>query len=53
MNHNVLIIAMTAHAMKGDRDMCLKSGMNDYISKPINPEGLLRIIEKNIKTINL
>ncbi len=40
------IIAMTAHAMQGDRDRCLEAGMNDYISKPIAPGALAEALEK-------
>jgi len=39
------IIAMTAHAMQGDRDKCLSAGMNAYISKPIQPEEVFEAIE--------
>ncbi len=41
-----LIIAMTANAMQGDREMCLQAGMNDYISKPVNLDELVSVLEK-------
>jgi CheY-like chemotaxis protein len=40
------IIAVTAHALPGDREACLNGGMNDYVSKPVNVELLRRVIEK-------
>jgi two-component system, sensor histidine kinase and response regulator len=43
---HVPIIAMTAHAMKGDRERCLEAGMDGYVSKPIRPGDLLRSIEE-------
>ena len=46
LNHKVPVIAMTARAMKGDREKCLAAGMDDYIPKPIHPEKFLKVIEK-------
>jgi len=40
------ILAMTAHAMKGDREKCLAVGMDGYVSKPIRPEDLRQAIEE-------
>jgi CheY-like chemotaxis protein len=44
------IIAMTAHAMQGDRDKCLRAGMNAYVSKPIQPEEVFEAIEDAVNT---
>jgi CheY-like chemotaxis protein/HPt (histidine-containing phosphotransfer) domain-containing protein len=45
-NHRIPIIAMTAHAMQGDRERCLEAGMNDYVAKPVDPQALAEALEK-------
>ena len=42
------IVAMTAYAMTGDREKFLQAGMDDYIAKPVDRDGLLAILERNI-----
>ncbi|MBF0202716.1 MAG: response regulator [Desulfamplus sp.] len=48
---NLPIIAMTAHAMNGIRDECIEVGMNDYVSKPVDPGQLLSILRQWIKPV--
>jgi signal transduction histidine kinase/DNA-binding response OmpR family regulator len=42
------IVAMTAHAMDGDQDRCLRAGMNGYLSKPINRDKLYEVVEEGL-----
>jgi CheY-like chemotaxis protein len=43
---HVRILAMTAHALKGDAERCLVAGMDGYLSKPLNPHQLYATVEK-------
>ena len=45
-NRQIPIIAMTADAMQGDRERCLKAGMNDYVAKPVSPQALAEVLDK-------
>ena len=48
LNHNIPIIAITGHTMKGDKGKFIKAGMNDCLSKPIHPQALYEVIKNQL-----
>jgi CheY-like chemotaxis protein len=46
LNRNIPIVAMTANSMQGDRDKCISVGMDDFISKPVNPSKLQEALKR-------
>jgi signal transduction histidine kinase/CheY-like chemotaxis protein/HPt (histidine-containing phosphotransfer) domain-containing protein len=45
LNHDLPVVAMTAHALPGDQKRCLEAGMNGYVTKPISPRALARALD--------
>ena len=49
--HDIIIIAVTAYAMKGDKEKCIKAGATNYLSKPIDIEQLLSMLSEHLPLV--
>jgi CheY-like chemotaxis protein/HPt (histidine-containing phosphotransfer) domain-containing protein len=49
LRHDLPIVALTAHAMQGDQEECLEAGMDDYLSKPVTPRSVAKMLQKWLK----
>jgi PAS domain S-box-containing protein len=53
LNHAIPVIAMTANALRGDRERALDSGMNDYVTKPVSPTALVEALDRWLPETNV
>jgi len=51
LNKDIYIVALTAHALEGDREKCIESGLNDYLSKPLSLDRLNHCLQRAKESI--
>ncbi len=53
IDKNVVIIALTANSTEMYKEKCIEAGMNDFLTKPVMPEQVLKVVKENIKKITI